>query len=438
MKKILLLGILSSLATSAYALDIPASLDNKEASDNTQFKLEGLFNFQGGYASKKNTVNPDQLVSDSSTDESINGSRKKVKFYTESYFSASIRQQIEELAYGAKIVLVPTSKIKASPSLNGSHIFLESEFGKVELGSPHDAASKLRITGGDVAAGGVWGTYGDIDDKALKYKGLSPEFADSEDYFQDVLFRSKLGQISDKAEPARKVSYYTPKMQGFQAGISYTPDTGNTGGGAITASQSGIDEIKIEGTSNTYIFNKNVKDALAAGLSYEHNISDGVDLKVAASGEYGKSAGKLRVIENQGKDSEKLLNSYKLSDLATYNLGLTLNYGNFSYGASYGTLGKSLTTKEFHKTGRNTKFLNGAVAYGQGPIKTSVSYFKSNQFANTLNSVTLGSEYKLAPGLLPYAELSYFEAKGKPSFYPEAPKRKTRGTVAVLGAKLKF
>jgi hypothetical protein len=438
MKKILLLGILSSLATSAYALDIPASLDNKEASDNTQFKLEGLFNFQGGYASKKNTVNPDQLVSDSNTDESINGSRKKVKFYTESYFSASIRQQIEELAYGAKIVLVPTSKIKASPSLNGSHIFLESEFGKVELGSPHDAASKLRITGGDVAAGGVWGTYGDIDDKALKYKGLSPEFADSEDYFQDVLFRSKLGQISDKAEPARKVSYYTPKMQGFQAGISYTPDTGNTGGGAITASQSGIDEIEIEGTSNTYIFNKNVKDALAAGLSYEHNISDGVDLKVAASGEYGKSAGKLRVIENKGKDSEKLLNSYKLSDLATYNLGLTLNYGNFSYGASYGTLGKSLTTKEFHKTGRNTKFLNGAVAYGQGPIKTSVSYFKSNQFANTLNSVTLGSEYKLAPGLLPYAELSYFEAKGKPSFYPEAPKRKTRGTVAVLGAKLKF
>ena len=101
-------------------------------------------------------------------------------------------------------------------------------------------------------------------------------------------------------------------------------------------------------------------------------------------------------------------------------------------------MGKSLTTKEFHKTGRNTKYLNVAVAYGQGPIKTSVSYFKSNQFANTLNSVTLGSEYKLAPGLLPYAELSYFEAKGKPSFYPEAPKRKTRGTVAVLGAKLKF
>jgi len=438
MKKILLLGILSSLSTSAFALDIPTSLENKEASDNTQFKLEGLFNFQGGYASKKNTVNPDQLVTDSKAGESINGARKKVKFYSESFFSASIKQQADELAYGAKIVLVPTSKLKTSPSLNGSHIFVESEFGKVELGSPYDAASKLRITGGDIAAGGDWGTYGNIDDAALNYKGLSPEFAESEDYVQDVFFRSKLGQISDKAEPARKVSYYTPKIQGIQAGISYTPDTGNTGGGAIAASQSGIDEFKIEGTDNTYVINKNAKDALGAGISYEHNISDGVDLKVAASGEYGKSAGKLRVIENKGKDSEKLLNSYKLSDLATYNLGLTLDYGNFSYGASYGTLGKSLTTKEFHKTGRNTKYLNGAIAYGQGPIKTSVSYFKSNQFANTLNSVTLGSEYKLAPGLLPYAELSYFEAKGKPSFYPEAPKRKTRGTVAVLGAKLKF
>lgn len=438
MKKILLLSILSSLSTSALALEVPLSINNREAADNTQFILEGLFNFQSGYASQKNIVNQDQIVSDSVSQESVNGGRKKVKFYTESYFSSTIRQQADNLAYGAKIVLVPTSKLKTSPSLNGSHIFVESEFGKVELGSPYDAASKLRVTGSDIAAGGVWTTYGSIDDKALHYKGLAPEFADAEDYFQDVQFRSKLGQITDKAEPARKVSYYTPKMQGFQAGLSYTPDTSNTGGGAITASTSGVDEYKIDGTNNTYVINRNAKDAIAAGLSYEHNISDGVDLKVAATGEYGKAAGKLRVIENKGTANEKLLNSYKLNDLATYNLGLTLNYGNFSYGASCGTLGKSLTTKEFNKTGRNTKFLNGAIAYNQGPILTSVSYFKSNQFTNTLNSVTFGSEYKLAPGLLPYGEISYFEAKGKPSLYPEAPKRKTRGTVAVLGAKLKF
>ena len=438
MKKIFLLGVLSSIATSALALDIPLSSTNKEVSDNTQFKLEGLFNFQGGYASKKNIVNQDQIISDSNVDESVNGSRKKVKFYTESYFAASIRQQAEELAYGAKIVLVPTSKIKTSPSLNGSHIFLESEFGKVEVGSPYDAASKLRITGCDIAAGGDWSTYGNIDDKALKYNGLDPEFADAEDYYQDNIFRSKLNQITDKAEPARKVSYYTPKMQGFQAGISYTPDTGNTGGSAIATSLSGVDKITIQGTNNTYVLNKNAKDAVGGGLSYEHNISDGVDVKIAATGEYGKSAGKLLVIQNKGQANETLLNSYKLSNLSTYNLGLTLNYGNFSYGASYGTLGKSLTTPEYNKTGRNTKYLNGAVAYGQGPVKTSISYFKSNQYTNTLNSVTLGSEYKLAPGLLPYGEISYFEAKGKPSFYPEAPKRKTRGTVAVLGAKLKF
>ena len=438
-KKILLLSVLSSLTTSALALDIPLSSTNKEASDNTVFKLEGLFNFQGGYASNKNIVNQDMVVLDDKVDVSAKGGRKRVKFYSESYFAASLRKQADELAYGAKIVLVPTAKIKTSPSLNGSHIFLESEFGKVEIGSPYDAASKLRVTGCDVAAGsGDWSSYGSINDKALNYNGLAPEFADAEDYYQDVIFRSKLNQINDKAEPARKVSYYTPKMQGFQAGVSYTPDTGNTGGGALAASLSGLDEVAIKGTDNTYVFNKNAKDAVGGGLSYEHTITDGVDIKVAVTGEYGKSAGKLLVIENKGQSTEKLLNSYKLSNLATYNAGLTLNYGNFSYGASYGTLGKSLTSSEYNKTGRNTKYLNGAVAYGQGPIRTSISYFKSDQFKNTLNSVTLGSEYKLAPGLLPYGEISYFEAKGKPSFYPEAQKRKTRGTVAVLGAKLKF
>jgi len=438
MKKIILLSILSSLTTSTLALDIPLSSSNKEVSDNTQFKLEGLFNFQGGYASQKNIVLQDQFVSKSNSDGQAEGSRKKIKFNTEAYFSASLRQQAEEFAYGGKIVLVPTSKLKTSPSLNGSHIFFESEFGKVEIGSPHDAASKLRVTAGDITAGGDWSNYGSIDDKALNYKGIPPEFADAEDYFQDIVFRSELKQITDKAEPARKVSYYTPKIQGLQAGISYTPDTGNTGGGAIATSTSGVKEVAIEGTNNTYVFNRNAKDAVSAGVSYEYNISDGVDLKVAASGEYGKSAGKLRVIENKGKSDERLLNSYKLSNLTTYNLGLTLNYGNFSYGASYGTLGKSLTTQEYNKTGRNTKYLNGAIAYNQGPILTSISYFKSNQYKNTLDSITLGSEYKLAPGLLPYGEISYFEAKGKPSFYPEAPKRKTRGTVAVLGAKLKF
>lgn len=429
MKKIFILSVLGLYSTSALSLDVKVDPQSKNVSDTTQLTLEGLLNFQSGFASQKNLVSEDQYIS---------GNRRNIAFYTESYFAACLEQKAEAFTYGGKIVLVPTTKIKTSPSYNGSHIFFKSEFGKVELGSPYDAGSKLRVEGSDVSAGGDWAKYLKVNDTNTSYMGLDPELADSSDFFYDIVFRTKQNQISDKAEPSRKVSFYTPNLSGFRFGISYIPDTGNGGGAPINSNSAGISEIKIKGTDNTYVFNKNIKDGFSAGLSYEHNISDGVDVKVAVSGEYGKSAGKLNVIENKGQSNERIVNSFKLSDLKSYNLGLNLTYGNFSYGASYGTLGKSLTSKEFNKTGRDTKYYNGAVAYGQGPIKTSISYFKSNQFTNTLNSVTLGSEYKLAPGLLPYAELSYFRAKGKPSFYPEAPRKKTKGTVGILGAKLKF
>ena len=88
--------------------------------------------------------------------------------------------------------------------------------------------------------------------------------------------------------------------------------------------------------------------------------------------------------------------------------------------------------------GRVTEYYNGAIAYGQGPMKTSISYFKSSRYKNTVDAVSLGTEYLVTPGLLPYAEVAYFEVKGKPVYFPEAPNKKTRGTVGIVGAKIKF
>ena len=220
------------------------------------------------------------------------------------------------------------------------------------------------------------------------------------------------------------------------------PDSGNIGGAGVIGNKStgGISTVQLSDVKDqhTMEINENVKDAFSAGVNYKYNISDGVDLKVGITGEYAKSASKIKEFDKTSATPEKPIAQYKLSDLKTYNLGAALTYGNFGYSASYGTLGKSLTSKAYHKVGRDTKYYNGAVAYGQGPIKTSVSYFKSNCFKNTVDVVTLGTEYKMLPGLVPYAEVAYFQAKGKPVYYPDAPKKKIKGTIAIIGAKLKF
>lgn len=438
MKKLLALLSISCFAYSAIASTLEPTVVTTSA--DTKIKLEGFLGFQAGYSNQNKLKSSEKLLSDN---------KKKMAFYTEAAFFATISQEFNDVTAGAKLVLQPTTKPKTSTGYNGSHIFLETRHGKIEAGSPYDAGAKMRVTGYSIiaATGTNWSKYIKLDGGNMKYNNQKPDF-DSCDSFYMEDFTNRFDHSHDKTEAARKISYYTSKMEGFQAGISYTPDTANTGGNldintnsgpfGFSKSKTGITVVKLQENgiaTKTFRINQNVKDGISAAISYEHQLTDEFAVKVAVSGEYGKASRKMVEMD---PEETKILAEYKLSDLKAYNLGAILTYGNFSCAASYGSLGKSLTSKEYHKVGRDTRYYNGAIAYGQGPIKTSLSYFKSSRYKNTVDTVSLGTEYKITPGLLPYAEIAYVTVKGKPVYYTEAPNKKTRGTVALLGAKLKF
>lgn len=395
-------------------------------------KIEGRFTFESGF------VNQNKLAA---SEKKLTSNQKNFGIRTDAIVAISLANTADNgLKYGGKLSLQTTTKVSGALGYTGSHIFLESDYGKVELGSPYDAGSKMRISGDDPAATpkGGWNSYAKLGKTPMQYDGAVPEFSTGADYYLDSTFKGKDNQLNDKTEAARKVSYFTPKIKGFQFGVSYIPDSANTGIASFTSSSSGKSVANLAGANHTLEIKQAVKNAFSAGVSYEGSITDGVDIKLAATGEYGKSEGKVVEYRDKGKSTEIKLGEDKLTDLKTYNLGATLAYGNFSYGISYGNLMKSLTSKKYNLTGRNTDYYSAAIAYGQGPIKTSVSYFRSNQYKNIVDSVSVGTEYKLAPGLMPYAEISYFQAKGRPSFYPEAPKKTAKGTVALIGARLKF
>lgn len=443
MKKLLIISIIICYKASSVLGNVLQ--EYSAATPDTKFKLEGFFLSQSGFRDQ------DKLKED---EKNISKNRKDFGFYTETTLSATITKVVNDITYGAKIILMPTTKVKTSFNFNGSHIFIESDWGKVEVGSPHDAGTKMRIIGDNIVAGtgstGNWSRYANIRSKNMRYfgltgteikEGVAPEFVTYKEYFFDSLFKTQLNQIHDRTEPSRKISYFIPKIKGFQFGISYIPDSGNVGGSAHNESslksRSGITSIKID-SDNIWIINRNVKDAFSAGITYEHKFSDKIGLKLAATGEYGRAISKIKLIKNERKNNKQVLAEYKPSNLKTYNIGAILIYGKFSYAASYGTLGKSLTTKKYYKTGRDTCYYNGTISYTQDKIKTSISYFRSERFKNTIDVIALGTEYKLEPGLVPYCEIAYFKAKGKPSHYPNAPEKKTKGTIGVLGIKLKF
>ncbi|MCC8398100.1 MAG: porin [Rickettsia endosymbiont of Labidopullus appendiculatus] len=435
MKKLMMLLCFSCFSSIAFA---SGSATPADAASDTEIKLEGYFDFQSGYRSQRKL---------SGTSKNVTDNKKNLGFYTDAAFMATVKQELNDMTAGAKIVLLPTTKPKLSAAYNGSHIFLETDYGKVELGSPHDAASNMSVGTGSTAvplAGCGWSKFAVLDDDNMKYKGLKPDFDTSGN---STFHMGSFGNEIDKTEASRKVSYYTPEMQGFRFGISYIPDSANTGGNrslknlddkGLSKLGVGVTKVKVPGINggkdNQVIINQNVKDAVSAGISYKYEIIDDVSVKMAVTGEYGKPASKIIVLD----PDDKVLSRNKLSNLAGYNLGAVFTYGNISCAASYGSLGKSLTSKTYHKVGRNTQHYKGAIAYGQGPMKTSVSYFRSLRYKNTIDTVSLGTQYLVTPGLLPYAEISYFQAKGRPVYFIEAPKTKTRGAVALIGARLKF
>lgn len=435
LKKLLLVTASTiAISASAIASDSGVSSAKTPVISDLKVKLNGFAHFQAGHRTQSNLT---------SSEKNVSHNRKAFAFYNDAAMVAEVSNEANDITYGGKIVLVTTAKRKGSPTYNGSHIFIESNFGKMEVGSPISSASNMMIDGSTIAAATFddWGRYAEFSPDSLMKKGskVQPTFSTFAEFFLDSKLTTSLDTRTYSSEPARSISFYTPKFEfsdstKVQVGLTYTPDSSNTGADNPGTNSSGEDTRTVGADGiDKFVLDRTVKDAVSAGVALEQNFTDGIDFKLALTGEYGKAAGKGKRFDqnNPTKPTE-----FKLSNLRTYNIGAILTVGNFSYGGSFGSLGKSLTAPEFHKTGRKTDYYTGTVAYKQGPFAASVSYFKSNQFKNTVDAVSIGTHYLLAPGFKPYAEISGFSLKGRPEFHPEIAKKKTRGTVALIGAKL--
>jgi len=413
--------------------------NNHHVTSDIGIKLNGFAHFQAGFLTKQDHLQDDE--------KNVSAAHKSFAFYNDVALVANVYHDLEEITYGAKLVMSPTAKRKGGPKYNGSHLYLESEFGRMEFGAPYVASATMAIDGSDAAAGTFdgWSRYSNMSSEHLKQgKKLDPSFASSSEFFLDGKLTTDLQHKSYSSEPARSIAYYTPKFEisdntKIQFGLSYTPDSSNTGADSPSTQGSGIKErILDDADSGVYKFviDSTVKDVISAGVNLEQNLSDGVDVKIGVTGASGKSVGKAKKFTNSADKTP--IASYALSDLKEVNIGAMVNVGNMAFSASYGTLGNSLTSPEFHKTGRKTNYYAGTVAYKQAGFVVSLSYFKGEQFKNKTDAVILGSNYKLAPGLSPYFEIASFKLTGKPEYYANLKDRSTKGVAVLTGLKLSF
>lgn len=416
---ILLAGLLaSSTALAGDPLPVVSDLN---------IKLGAYAAFESGFS------NQGKLKA---SEKNVSANKRGFAFYNDTALFAAISNTNDDITYGAKIILVPTVKRKVNKDYNGSYVFLEHEFGRIEAGSPIPVAKNMMVSDGSIPT-----KYIKTSTEYLKQNTkATPSFLTSEGAFLGDQIIASMDSATYSSEPPRTINYYTPKFvltdsSKIRLGISYTPDSANTGVEKPSDKSDGIKKYAVgEATIDRFEIDRSVKDALTGGIVLEQKLTEEAELKLALTGEYGKTAGKIKKFAS--KDDKNPL-EYKLSDLKSYNIGAELKIGDFKYNACYSSFGKSLTTKELHKGNRKSQYYNAGIAYTYNKATTtSLSYFASEQFKNKVNSVKLAVSHILAPGLKPYAEIHAYTLKGKPEFYPNLKARKVKGTVALVGVKL--
>ncbi len=436
-KKVLLTSALvASFAATAYAAD--------SSEGGPQVTLGGSLDTQLGYAQQKKQFR-----------HSVPGDTKKSKLNNHSLVNdAKLSLKIVGEAdagfkYGAEIKLnADTSKAKEE-FYDGAHSskaqqtmgYVEGGFGRFVMGNYTGVTETMQVGASTIAraTGGVngdarywWNNISGATKGALgwdengmpKIISVNAGLPTSARFLEaPTLPTNELGFAGIKGKNAGKISYYTPSFSGFMFGVSYTPDLGSYGT---------IANAKTVTSSTVTTGAPKFKNIWEGGLYYE-NVFDQFGVKASLTGETG-TAKKI----NNGVDLSK-----KYRTLRAYEAGLNVSYMGFTVGGSYGDWGKSMLTKESNAKG--TKYWTAGAGYEYGPFGVSLTYANTqrgvlaNAKKNKLELISLGLDYKLAPGFMPYAEATYFKNKDRAvdAITKEAV-GSNKGAVFLLGSKLQF
>lgn len=303
------------------------------------------------------------------------------------------------LGYGAEIDLeADTTDDANSQGTNAARTFtyLEGGWGRVEMGDVNSAAGNMRVDASSLAAatGGINGAW------TYFVNGS----ADTDGYITTSKLVVEHGSVTSFGDEATynstKISYYTPKWSGFQAGISYTP--------ALNRGQT-VDRVE-----NNAGDIENIWDL---GVGYEGTFG-AVKLAAAATYEHG--------------DAE----TSSTEDTRAWNIGALLGYQGFSFAASYGDWSDSDRASGAGQD--DSDYWTAGLGYTTGPIGLSATYLTSDREVsagneNEFDNIVLGAEYKLAAGLTPYAEVSFYDFDDGDNTGEE-----NEGTTFILGTQVAF
>ncbi len=230
-----------------------ALIASAASAETPKVTLGGFSDFQAGYSNDDN-----------------GGAARRVGFRNDNEITVKVDAKTSAgLSYGAEIDLeADTTEDADNQGLNASRTFtyLSGKWGRAEMGSNKSVASTMRVDASSVAVatGGINGAWtyfaNDRGGNFVTTSKLRVEHGSFDAYGDETTYN------------ATKVSYYTPKFAGFQAGVSYTPKADDRGQGLGRSDVAGVSDVIDLGLSYGKTFGA---FTLAAAGTYEHAKGEG-------------------------------------------------------------------------------------------------------------------------------------------------------------------
>ena len=251
--------------------------------------------------------------------------------------------------------------------IDESYIYIQGGFGKLEVGS-NDPVTDSMYVGTPQPIPGIGVATPDQLFSALGNGVQTP---------------ASITSISGDSE---KLTYFMPRLSGFQLGISYTPENCEEARGLCTGTYAGMQSTIDVGQQS---------EVVEVAANYFGKFS-GVDVGLYA----GIGSANLERTAGGGDDQEQ------------WSLGLELAYGGFTFGADYrddnqGTVGPNTDRTDYSL----------GLAYATGPWTYGAAYAHGEAEAGAglgtdeTDGYQVGLSYTLGPGIVLTGGITYWDVQ---------------------------
>jgi outer membrane protein OmpU len=261
-------------------------------------------------------------------------------------------------------------------TIDESYIWFQGDWGRLTLGAENSAAYLL-----SVGAPTVDSTFDSSDPDIILYN--KPAGAGDARSASASSIDVAVSRITGDSE---KITYQTPRIAGFRAGVSYTPDNSEEGtAGQFAAKPAALPPNNDIGTWSNVV---------EVGVNYEGKLGP-VDLVAGAGYGYG------------ALESDSAAGIFK--DRQAWNGGIDVGFAGFHVGGTY-----FYDDNGLEDGGTQRSFALG-LTYTVGPLTVGGSYLNADRDRATgvadehLNRYLVGARYALSPGVSLRGSLHYYD-----------------------------